>query len=268
MTASVLIPMDDPLPAGLGRFSLRNRVALVTGSTAGLGFAMANALASAGVRVALNYANNVQRAEKAFAAFTAAGNIGGLFRASVISEAEVDRLVADVTRQLGPIHILVVNATPDQPQRSIEEYDWEFCKSMLDYFVKSPFLLARAVLAHMKAQRWGRIINIGSEVFQIGRPNFSAYVAAKGGQNGWCRSMSTELMPFGITVNMISPGWIPVERHAHDPQEQKDAYLATVPAGRWGVPDDLAGAVIFLASDAAAFISGQNICVNGGLTVA
>ena len=80
--------------------------------------------------------------------------------------------------------------------------------------------------------------------------------------------MSTELMPFGITVNMISPGWIPVERHAHDPQEQKDAYLATVPAGRWGVPDDLAGAVIFLASDAAAFISGQNICVNGGLTVA
>ena len=96
---------------------------------------------------------------------------------------------------------------------------------MLDYFVKSPFLLARAVLSHMKAQRWGRIINIGSEVFQIGRPNFSAYVAAKGGQNGWCRSMSTELMPFGITVNMISPGWIPVERHAHDPQEQKDAYV-------------------------------------------
>jgi 3-oxoacyl-[acyl-carrier protein] reductase len=80
--------------------------------------------------------------------------------------------------------------------------------------------------------------------------------------------MSTELAPFGITVNMISPGWIPVSRHANDPQEQKDAYLATVPAGRWGVPDDLAGIVVLLASDAASFISGQNICVNGGLTVA
>jgi 3-oxoacyl-[acyl-carrier protein] reductase len=80
--------------------------------------------------------------------------------------------------------------------------------------------------------------------------------------------MSTELARFGITVNMISPGWIPVERHDNDPVEQKAAYLATVPAGRWGVPNDLAGIVTLLASDAGSFISGQNICVNGGLTVA
>jgi 3-oxoacyl-[acyl-carrier protein] reductase len=256
------------LPAGLDRFSLGGRVALVTGSTTGLGLAMANALARAGARVALNYAHNRERAEKAFADFKRVGHEGGLFRASVIDEAEVQRLVQDVTSELGPVDILVVNATPAQPQKPIEEYDWKFYQSMLDYFVKSPFLLARAVLPHMKAQHWGRIINIGSEVFQIGRPNFSAYVAAKGGQNGWTRSMSTELAPLGITVNMISPGWIPVERHVHDPQEQKDAYLATVPAGRWGMPDDLAGIVVLLASDAASFISGQNICVNGGLTVA
>jgi 3-oxoacyl-[acyl-carrier protein] reductase len=229
---------------------------------------MASALASAGARVALNYANNSQRAEQAYGQFRKAGYEGRLFRASVIDEAEVDRLARDVARELGPVDILVVSATPAQPQKPIEEYDWAFYQSMLDYFVKSPFLLTRAVLPHMKAQRWGRIINIGSEVFQIGRPNFSAYVAAKGGQNGWTRSMSTELAPFGITVNMISPGWIPVERHADDPQEQKDSYLATVPAGRWGLPDDLAGIVVLLASDAASFISGQNICVNGGLTVA
>ena len=229
---------------------------------------MAKALGSAGARVALNYANNSERAERAFAEFRAAGCTGALFRASVVDEAEVNRLVEDIARELGPIDIVVVNATPAQPQKPIEEYDWAFCQSMLDFFVKSPFLLARAVLPHMKRQRWGRIINIGSEVFQIGRPNFSAYVAAKGAQNGWSRSMSTELAPFGITVNMISPGWIPVERHANDPQEQKDAYLATVPAGRWGVPDDLAGLVVFLASESSSFISGQNICVNGGLTVA
>jgi 3-oxoacyl-[acyl-carrier protein] reductase len=256
------------MPPGLERFSLRNRVALVTGSTTGLGLSMANGLAAAGAKVALNYASNTKRAEEAFAEFQAAGRQGRLFRASIIDEADVNRLVREVTHELGPIDILIVNATPDQPQKPIEEYDWAFYQSMLDYFIKSPFLLTRAVLPHMKAKRWGRIINIGSEVFQIGRPNFSAYVAAKGGQNGWCRSMSTELMPFGITVNMISPGWIPVTRHDNDPQEQKDAYLATVPAGRWGVPDDLAGIVVLLASDAASFISGQNICVNGGLTVA
>jgi 3-oxoacyl-[acyl-carrier protein] reductase len=243
-------------------------VALVTGSTTGLGKAMAGALAAAGAKVAMNYANNTQRAEEAFAEFTSAGHAGALFRASVIDEADVNRLVQEVTHKLGPIDILVVNATPAQPQKPIEEYDWAFCQSMLDFFIKSPFLLTRAVLPHMKAQHWGRIINIGSEVFQIGRPNFSAYVAAKGGQNGWSRSMSTELAPCGITVNMISPGWIPVERHVNDPQEQKDGYLATVPAGRWGIPDDLAGIVVLLASDASSFISGQNICVNGGLTVA
>jgi 3-oxoacyl-[acyl-carrier protein] reductase len=264
------MPIDSlsPTPAGLERFSLRGRVALVTGSTTGLGKAMAMALGAAGARVAMNYANSSKRAELAFAEFQSAGYKGRLFRASVIDEAEVGRVTGEIADQLGPIDILVLNATPAQPQKPIEEYDWDFYQSMLDFFVKSPYLLTRATLPHLKKQRWGRIINIGSEVFQIGRPNFSAYVAAKGAQNGWTRSMSTELAPFGITVNMISPGWIPVERHKNDPPEQKAAYLATVPAGRWGVPDDLGGVVTLLAGDAGSFISGQNICVNGGLTVA
>jgi 3-oxoacyl-[acyl-carrier protein] reductase len=261
--------VPNAIPArGLDRFSLRGRVALVTGSTTGLGQAMAMALGAAGARVAMNYAHNADRAERAFAEFRSANYEGRLFRANVIHEADVNRLAREIADQLGPVDILVVNATPAQPQKPIEEYDWEFYQSMLDFFVKSPFLLTRATIAHMKRQNWGRIINIGSEVFQIGRPNFSAYVAAKGAQNGWTRSMSTELAPFGITVNMISPGWIPVERHENDPAEQKAAYLATVPAGRWGLPDDLAGVVTLLASDAGSFISGQNICVNGGLTVA
>ena len=119
----------------------------------------------------------------------------------------------------------------------------------------------------MKQQRWGRIINIGSEVVARGVPNFSAYIAAKGGQNGWNRGMATELAPFGITVNMISPGWIPVERHENDPQSEKDGYRVLIPANRWGVPDDLSGAVVFLASEAASFVTGQNLHVNGGMTV-
>lgn len=138
---------------------------------------------------------------------------------------------------------------------------------MVDFFIKSPFLLTRACLPHMKSQRWGRIINIGSEVVARGVPDFTAYVAAKGGQNGFHRSLAGELAPHGITVNMIAPGWIPVERHEKDPQSAKDGYRALIPAKRWGVPADLDGAVVFLASDAASFVTGQNLHVNGGMTV-
>ena len=249
-------------------FSLAGRVALVTGSSKGLGRSMATALGQAGAKVAFNYKNGQEKAEESFAEYQAAGHEGGLYRADVIDEGEVDQLVTAVERELGPIDIVVVNATPDQPQKPIEEYDWSFCQSMLDFFIKSPYLLTRRTLPHMKEQRFGRIINIGSEVFQRGVGNFSAYVAAKGGQNGWTRSMATELAPFNITVNMVSPGWIPVERHEDDPQELKDGYRVLIPMDRWGVPDDVSGACVFLASDEASFITGQNIAVNGGMTVA
>jgi 3-oxoacyl-[acyl-carrier protein] reductase len=118
----------------------------------------------------------------------------------------------------------------------------------------------------MRQRRWGRIINITSEVFHRSVSPFSAYVAAKGGQIGWTRSMATELAPHGITVNSVAPGWVPVERHAKDPQEMKDAYLAIVPMGRWGTPDDVAYAVLYYASQEASFVTGQTLCVNGGNT--
>ena len=248
-------------------FSLAGRVALVTGSSKGLGKAMAFALGQAGATVAFNYRSGKQKAAETFAEYRDRGFAGGLFQGDVIDPAEVARLCAEVAADLGAIDILVLNATPDQPQRPIEEYDWAFYQSMLDFFVKSPYLLTRAVLPHMKQQRWGRVINITSEVFHRGVGNFSAYVAAKGAQDGWTRSMATELAPWNITVNMIAPGWIPVERHENDPQEQKDGYRALIPMNRWGVPADVGGACVFLASDAASFVTGQNICVNGGMTV-
>jgi 3-oxoacyl-[acyl-carrier protein] reductase len=92
-------------------------------------------------------------------------------------------------------------------------------------------------------------------------------VAAKGAQEGWTRSMANELAPHNITVNIVAPGWIPVERHADDPQEQKDGYKKLIPMGRWGVPDDVGGAIVFLASEAASFITGQSFAINGGMTV-
>ncbi len=248
-------------------FSLAGRTALVTGSSKGLGRAMALALGEAGAQVAMNYANSKATAEDALADFRARGFEGDMFRADVTSPRQVERLVASVEKKLGKIDILVLNATPDQPQKPIDRYDWDFYQSMLDFFVKSPYLLTRAVMPGMKRRRFGRIINIGSEVFRRGVPNFSAYVAAKGAQAGWTRSMANELAPWQITVNIISPGWIPVERHDKDPIAMKNEYKALIPLQRWGVPADLGGAVVWLGSEAGAFVTGQDIAVNGGMTV-
>ena len=160
--------------------SLEGRVALVTGSTTGLGFAVARAMGQAGARVVLNFANNEARAATALEALRSVEIEATCIRASVTDEGEVDRLCSETEAVFGPIDIAVFNATPAQPLMPIEDYDWTFYQSMLDFFVKSPFLLTRRILPHLKEQRWGRIINIGSEVFRRGVSPFSAYVAAKG----------------------------------------------------------------------------------------
>jgi len=138
---------------------------------------------------------------------------------------------------------------------------------MLDYFVKSPVLLTRACLPHMKQQHWGRIIHITSEVLALAAAPFSAYVAAKGGQTGLALSTARELAGSGITVNMVAPGWIPVERHIDCSPEAIRRYATGVPAGRLGTPRDVAASVVYLASEEAGFVTGQTLSVNGGNTV-
>lgn len=246
------------------KFSLQGRVALVTGSSTGLGLGTAQSLGQAGARVVVNYAHNAARAERALDQLRTAGVTCCLAAGSAVTAEGVEQMFAVAEREFGPVDIVVVNATPDQPQRPIERYDWDFYQEMIDYFIKSPYLLARRALPHMKAQQWGRIINITSEVYQKSVAPFSAYVAAKGGQVGWSRSMATELAPYGITVNMIAPGWIPTERHESDPQEMKDRYLASIPMRRWGEPQEVGDAAVYLASNEASFVTGQTLCVNGG----
>ncbi|MGV3606433.1 MAG: SDR family NAD(P)-dependent oxidoreductase [Planctomycetaceae bacterium] len=246
--------------------SLKGRVALVTGNSTGLGKAIGLALGLAGAKVPVNFAHNKARAEKAVAEYQAAGIETALVQSDVTSEAGVEKLFAETEKALGNVDIIVPNATCEQPLKPIEEYDWAFYQSMIDFFIKSPYLLARRGLPHMKKQKFGRIINITSEVFHRSVSPFSAYVAAKGGQIGWSRSMASELASTGVTVNMVAPGWIPVERHDTDPQEMKDAYFNLIPMKRWGIPKDVADAVVYFASEEASFVTGQTLCVNGGMT--
>ena len=248
-------------------YDLSGHIALVTGSTTGLGKGIAQSLGQAGAKVALNYFNNTERGEKALAEFKDSGIDVRLYRANVVNIESIQSMVSAIANDFGGcIDILVPNATPDQPHKPIEDYDAAFHQAMFDFFVMSPYLLTSAVLAGMKQKKWGRIINIGSEVYQASVGNFSPYVAAKGGQTGWTRSMATVLAPFGITVNIVAPGWIPTERHEKDPQEEKDAYFSAIKMGRWGTAKDVGDAVRYFASEEASFVSGQTLCVNGGNT--
>jgi NAD(P)-dependent dehydrogenase (short-subunit alcohol dehydrogenase family) len=246
---------------------LNSRVALVTGASRGLGAAIARALAEDGAKVAVNFFAGADKADKVVTGIRKAGGVAQAFGADVRDEGQVDRLSREVTQSLGPIDILVVNATGEQPMLPIEEIDWRTCLDQLEFFVKSPLLLVKATLGGMKARKYGRIIQIGSEVFEAGLGRFSNYVSAKGAQLGLTRSWARELGPWGITVNSVSPGWIPTERHADIPDHVKEEYASRTPLKRLGLPEEVGKTVVFLASDAGAFITGQKISVNGGNTV-
>lgn len=247
--------------------TINNRTALVTGSTRGLGKVIALELARSGARVAMNYYGNQQVAEQAFAELEDVGGEHCLVRGDVTDQQEVARLVAEVESKIGGVDILVPNATCEQPLKKIEDYDWAFYQRMVDFFMKSPFLLTQACLPHMRKQQWGRIVHLASEVFAGSWPEFCPYVSAKGGQIGLARSNARELASDGITVNIVSPGWIPVERHSDATEQERADYLATAPMSRFGEPQDVANAVAYLASEEAKFVTGATLDVNGGRTI-
>ena len=242
----------------------RERVALVTGSSRGLGAAIARRLAQDGFAVAVNGRPGDDGVAAVARTTRDDGGTAEGFCADVTDEDQVAGLVAAITDALGPVDVLVLNATGPQPEAPVTEVAWADHVAQLDFFVKSPVLLGRAVLPGMQARRYGRVVHIDSEVARRPPPGRSAYAAAKNAQIGLTRSWARELAPFGITVNTVAPGFIPVERHADVPNEVRRAYLASVPAGRMGTPGDIAHAVSFLASGGAGFITGQRIVVDGG----
>lgn len=229
---------------------------------------MAKALAAAGWSVAVNYAHDDKGAAGVVAAIGKAGGKAKAFRFDVTDKASVRHGVREIEHALGPIDVIVNNATGPQPFIPIEEQSWDDHLDQLRFFVKAPLLITQEVLPAWKARRSGKIINIGSEVVDMGNPAFAHYVAAKAAMVGLTRSFASELGPYRITVNLVAPGFIPVERHADTTEEEFEAYRRLVPLGYQGKPEDLAGTIVFLASPAADFITGQTIAVNGGRTLA
>jgi 3-oxoacyl-[acyl-carrier protein] reductase len=242
----------------------QQRVALVTGSSRGLGSTIAKRLAADGLAVAVNALDDEAQSLDVVDAIAAAGGTAEAFLGDVTDEHAVAELVAAVTARLGPIDVLVVNATGPQPAAPLADVRWDDYVAQLEFFVKSPVLLGRAVLPPMMARRWGRIVHVDSEVVDRIPAGRSAYVTAKSAQIGLVRSWALELAPHGIKVNSVAPGFVPVERHEDVPEATRRAYRSSIPAGRLGTRDDIANAVSFFASPAAGFITGQRLVVDGG----
>jgi 3-oxoacyl-[acyl-carrier protein] reductase len=237
---------------------------LVTGSSRGLGSVIARRLAGDGLAVAVNGRRGDGLAREVAGSICDDGGVAEAFGADVTDEAQVAELVSAITSRFGPVDVLVLNATGPQPEAPVTDVAWAGHLAQLNFFVKSPVLLGRAVLPGMAARRYGRIVHIDSEAAHRPPPGSSAYATAKSAQIGLARSWARELAPSGITVNTVAPGFVPVERHADVPDNIRNAYLASVPAGRMGTPADIAHAVSFLASEGAGFITGQRVIVDGG----
>jgi 3-oxoacyl-[acyl-carrier protein] reductase len=247
--------------------TLEGRTALVTGASRGLGAAIALELGARGAKVAVNYFAKRDRAEQVCAQIKRQGGEAAAFHADVRQEADIARMIQSINQTYQHIDIAVMNATGPQPFLTIEEQTWERYLDQLEFFVKSPLLILKEVVAGMKSRRFGRVIQIGSEVFELGNPMFANYVAAKGAQLGQTRSWARELAPAGITVNLIAPGWIPTERHLHSTEAEMHSYTQGVPMKHMGTAEDIANTVAFLAGDEGRFITGQKISVNGGNTL-
>jgi 3-oxoacyl-[acyl-carrier protein] reductase len=238
-----------------------SRVAVVSGASRGLGAAIARHLAADGWAVAVNYRHGQAEAEAVVSAIRGAGGAAAAFGADVVDEVGVSDLFDQVHRTLGPVTAVIANATGPQPEVSIHDLTWQTHLDQLEFFVKSPTLLVQAALPTMRASGGGRVILIGSDLADRAAPRTSAYVAAKNAQVGLTKVWAKELGPDNITVNLVQPGWIPVERHEGI---DTTAYAAEVPLRRMGTPDDVAAMVAHLASDAGGFITGQRFTVNGG----
>ena len=242
---------------------LNDKIALVTGATRGIGRAIALELGKQGATV-IGTATTEDGAGKISAYLAEAGVKGKGVALNVTDIAQTDAVMAELAKEFGAITILVNNAgiTRDNLAMRLDDDEWD---AVIDTNLKAVFRLSRAVMRGMMKARFGRIVNITSVVGYSGNPGQANYCAAKAGVAGMSRSLARELGSRNITVNCVAPGFIDTDMTHALTDEQKAAMLASIPLGRAGTPEDIAGAVGFLVSPAAAYVTGTTVHVNGGM---
>ena len=243
-------------------FDLTGKAALITGATGGIGEEIARALHAQGAVVGISGRNGDKLAGLA----QSLGERVHVLPADLSNDEAIGDLVKRTEEAMGQIDILVNNAglTKDGLSMRMSREDWQ---NVLDVNLTAPFRLAQAVQRGMMKRRWGRIINISSVVGVTGNPGQCNYVASKAGMIGWTKAMAAEVASRGITVNAIAPGFIATAMTDALTDDQKAKINATIPAGTMGSPEDIAAAAVYLASNEAAYVTGQTLHVNGGMAM-
>ena len=249
-----------------GMMNLSGKTALITGSSSGIGAAIAQEMASNGAKVAIHYRGNAQGAENIAAALRDKGAPCAIYQADVSDMEQATNLVKQVQSELGSLDVLVNNAgtTRDTLLMSMKEEEWD---TVINTNLKSVYTVTRAALRGMLKSRWGRIINITSVVGLTGQAGQSNYAASKAGIIGFTKSLAREVASRNITVNAVAPGFIPTALTDVLNEEQRSTILRNTPLGRMGTPEEIAWAVAFLAAERSGFITGQVLTVDGGLVM-
>lgn len=243
---------------------LKDKIAIVTGASRGIGRETALTLASYGATVIVNYNGSKEKAEAVVAEIESAGGCAKAYQASVADTEAMKNMMNDVKKEFGRIDILVNNAgiTKDNLLMAMKEEDFD---AVIDTNLKGAFLCMKHVIRIMMKQRYGRIINMSSVSGVMGNAGQINYCASKAGLIGMTKSLAREVGSRGITVNAVAPGYIDTEMTQGLPEEVKAGFIETIPLKKMGQPKDIAEMVAFLASDRAAYVTGQTISVDGGM---
>ncbi len=246
--------------------SFEGKTAVVTGASRGIGRAVALELARRGARVVVNYNRSPDAAAEVVAAVEAAGGLGRAIQADVSEYAQAEALIKDAVAAFGSLEILVNNAgtTRDMLIMMMPEDDWD---AVLRTNLKSAFNCSKVAVKVMMRKRYGRIINMTSVSGLVGNAGQTNYSASKAGLVGLTKALAREVAARNITVNAVAPGFVPTDLTNGLPQELREGSLKAIPLGRWGTVEDVAHAVAFLASDEAAYITGQVLSVDGGMAM-